>query len=45
MNRMLMDFEDRLPAWVRRLGAVGFIFFMAKGLAWLTVPVMVGYAL
>lgn len=24
--------------WVRRLGAAGFLFFLIKGLLWLTVP-------
>ena len=27
--------------WVRRLGVVGFVFFLVKGLLWLTVPVVV----
>lgn len=27
-----------LPTWLRRLGLGGFAFFLAKGLAWLTVP-------
>ena len=26
------------PAWLRRLGLDGFIFFLVKGLAWLTLP-------
>jgi len=26
------------PAWLRRLGLGGFIFFLAKGLVWLTLP-------
>ena len=29
------------PLWVRRLGVVGFVFFLVKGLLWLTVPVVV----
>jgi len=24
--------------WVRRIGAAGFMFFLIKGLLWLTVP-------
>ena len=27
-----------LPVWVRRLGVAGFLFFLVKGLLWLTVP-------
>jgi hypothetical protein len=26
------------PPWVKRLGLGGFLFFLAKGLLWLTVP-------
>ena len=28
----------RAPRWLKRTGAVGFWFFLAKGLAWLIVP-------
>jgi len=28
------------PMWLRRLGVAGFIFFLVKGLLWLTVPVL-----
>jgi hypothetical protein len=24
--------------WIRRIGAAGFLFFLIKGLLWLTVP-------
>ena len=27
-----------LPAWLRRAGIGGFVFFLVKGLLWLTVP-------
>ena len=27
-----------LPAWLRRVGLGGFVFFLVKGLLWLTVP-------
>ena len=27
-----------LPAWLRRAGIGGFVFFLAKGLLWLAVP-------
>lgn len=26
------------PAWLKRLGAGGFLFFLAKGLLWLLAP-------
>lgn len=27
--------------WVRRVGAAGFMFFLIKGLLWLTVPLAI----
>jgi hypothetical protein len=32
------------PAWLRRLGVGGFLFFLVKGLLWLTVPAMLAMA-
>lgn len=29
-----------VPAWARRLGAAAFLFFLIKGLLWLTVPAL-----
>jgi len=29
------------PAWRRRFGAAGFVFFLAKGLLWLSGPLLV----
>lgn len=29
--------------WLRRLGFAGFLFFLAKGLLWLTVPLLLAY--
>lgn len=31
------------PAWVKRLGVGGFLFFLVKGLLWLIVPGMLAY--
>ena len=31
------------PMWLRRLGVAGFIFFLVKGLLWLTVPALLYY--
>jgi hypothetical protein len=31
---------DRGRPWVKRLGMIGFCFFLIKGLAWLTVPLL-----
>lgn len=33
--------NTKLSTWVRRWGMAGFLFFMIKGLAWLTLPVLV----
>lgn len=30
-----------MKEWIKRLGVVGFMFFLVKGLAWLIVPVLV----
>jgi len=29
--------------WLKRLGFVGFLFFLAKGLLWLLVPSLLAY--
>lgn len=31
-----------LPAWARRLGLLGFLFFLVKGLLWLLLPALAG---
>jgi hypothetical protein len=31
---------DRRRVWLRRVGALGFCFFLVKGLAWLAVPLL-----
>ena len=35
----------RLRAWVGRLGAAGFAFFLIKGLLWLTIPWLIARGL
>lgn len=32
-----------LAGWFRRLGWIGFLFFFAKGLLWLTLPAILVY--
>jgi hypothetical protein len=29
--------------WLQRLGAAGFLFFLFKGLLWLTLPALLAY--
>ena len=32
------------PAWLKRIGAGGFVFFLIKGLLWLLVPAFLAIA-
>ena len=36
MNRRLVA-DTKLKSWLRRLGFLGFMFFLVKGLAWIAV--------
>lgn len=31
----------KLKQWIKRLGFWGFLFFLIKGLLWLTIPVLI----
>jgi hypothetical protein len=31
--------------WLKRLGMLGFLFFLIKGLAWLTIPLLIAMGL
>ena len=35
--------SQRLPNWIKRLGWIGFLFFLIKGLLWLIVPALLIY--
>ena len=35
--------SERLPDWVKKLGLIGFLFFLIKGLLWLIVPALLIY--
>lgn len=35
------NYSSLAPAWLRRLGVAGFLFFFAKGMLWLIVPWLV----
>jgi len=37
--------KKKCPAknWVKRFGALGFVFFLVKGLLWLIVPAAIAY--
>lgn len=32
------------PVWLKRIGVGGFLFFLIKGLLWLTVPAVLAMA-
>jgi hypothetical protein len=34
--------KSRLKLWLKRLGVIGFFFFLVKGLVWIGVFVFVG---
>ncbi|MGB5166534.1 MAG: hypothetical protein WBN09_01435 [Woeseiaceae bacterium] len=49
MHPQYVDYKKRVPAmaivsdnqsWLKRLGIVGFWFFLIKGLLWLAAPVV-----
>jgi len=39
LNRMKTILNNRnRPEWAKRLGIAGFLFFLIKGLVWLSIP-------
>lgn len=32
-----------IPTWLRRVGLIGFTFFLVKGLLWLTIPTLAAW--
>jgi len=35
------EFDMSLKSWIKRLGFWGLLFFLVKGLLWLTIPVLI----
>lgn len=33
--------QNHFVGWLKRMGLAGFLFFLAKGLMWLLVPVLI----
>ena len=33
----------KVATWIKRLGFLGFMFFLVKGLLWLLVPAVIAY--
>jgi hypothetical protein len=36
-----MDRYSKVVEWIKRLGFLGFLFFLVKGLLWLLVPALI----
>jgi hypothetical protein len=34
-------FDMSLKSWIKKLGFWGFLFFLVKGLLWLTIPALI----
>jgi hypothetical protein len=34
---------EKLVIWVKKLGVLGFLFFLIKGLLWLIIPALLAY--
>lgn len=37
----MVKFEMTLKSFIKKLGFWGFLFFLVKGLLWLTIPVLI----
>jgi hypothetical protein len=33
----------RITNWFKRIGLLGFLFFLVKGLLWLTIPALIAF--
>jgi hypothetical protein len=36
-----LSFKMKLKSWIKTLGFWGFMFFLIKGLLWLSIPVLI----
>ncbi|HNQ14619.1 MAG TPA: hypothetical protein PKM58_03590 [Pyrinomonadaceae bacterium] len=41
MDQKAQEVRTDGPTWAKRVGVAGFLFFLVKGLLWLTVPALV----
>jgi hypothetical protein len=37
----IAKFDMSVKSWIKKLGFWGFLFFLLKGLLWLTIPVLI----
>ncbi|WP_157618607.1 hypothetical protein [Spirosoma spitsbergense] len=40
-NRYLCCMNERFKLWLKRVGWLGFLFFLVKGLLWLLIPYLI----
>ena len=40
-HKMNTDNQNKVMAWLKKVGWVGFFFFLIKGLLWLIVPYLI----
>gem|GEM_PF-1747900 len=40
---ILTQLHMKIITWIKRLGFVGFLFFLVKGLLWLLVPALIAF--
>ena len=40
-NRYLCFMNERFKLWLKRVGWLGFLFFLIKGLLWLLIPYLI----
>ena len=45
MSEMEKQEEGKVKFWLKRIGVVGFLFFLIKGLLWIGVAVLAGKTL
>ncbi|MBK8809761.1 MAG: alanyl-tRNA synthetase [Acidobacteria bacterium] len=43
MNEKPQDEKADVATWLKRVGVIGFLFFLIKGLLWLIVPALIYY--
>lgn len=41
LNRYLWCMNERFKLWLKRVGWLGFLFFLVKGLLWLLIPYLI----
>lgn len=37
--------REKIGAWIKKIGLIGFVFFLIKGLLWLLIPYLIAKGL